>query len=59
VQKPIFVLPQIRTFLADCFAQIAYNLQVIFLIYCSTLWQELMMQHAPAIKENCKQNLHI
>ena len=32
VQKPIFVLPQIRAFLADCFAQIAHNLQVIFLI---------------------------
>ena len=40
---PIFVLPQIRAFLADCFAQIAHNLQVIFLIDRSTLWQELMM----------------
>ena len=32
VQKPIFVLPQIRAFLADCFGQIAYNLQVILVI---------------------------
>ena len=37
VQKPIFILPQIRAFLADCFAQIARNLQVIFLIDRSTL----------------------
>ena len=37
VQKPIFVLPQIRTFLADCFAKIPHILQVIFLIDCSTL----------------------
>ena len=59
VQKSIFVLSQIRAFLADCFAQIAHNLQVIFLIDRSTLWQELMMHHASAIEENCKQNLHI
>ena len=59
VQKPIFVLPQIRSFLADCFARIAHNLQVIFLIDRFTLWQELMMYHAPAIGENYKQNLHI
>ncbi|UYV65287.1 K02A2.6-like [Cordylochernes scorpioides] len=45
--KANFVLPQIRAFLADCFAQIAHNLQVIFLIDRSTLWQELMMHHAP------------
>ena len=32
MQKPIFVFPQIRAFLADCFEQIANNLQVIFLI---------------------------
>ena len=59
VQKPVFVLPQIRAFLADCFAQIAHNLQVIFLIDRTTLWQELMMHHAPAIEENCEQNLHV
>ena len=29
---PIFVLPQIQAFLANCFAQIARNVQVIFLI---------------------------
>ncbi|UYV84486.1 hypothetical protein LAZ67_X002356 [Cordylochernes scorpioides] len=51
VQKPIFVLPQIRAFLVDCFAQIAHNLQVIFLIDHSSLWQELMMHHAPAIEK--------
>ena len=45
--------------LADCFAQIAHNLQVIFLIDRSTLWQQLMMHRAPEIEENCKQNLHI
>ncbi|CAG4951986.1 unnamed protein product [Parnassius apollo] len=28
VQKPVLVLPQIRAFLADCFAQITHNLQV-------------------------------
>ena len=32
VQKPIFVLSQIRAFPADCFVQIAHNLQVICLI---------------------------
>ena len=32
MQKPIFVLSQIRAFLLDCFAQIAFNLWVIFLI---------------------------
>ena len=37
----------------------AHNLQVILLIDRSTLWQEFMMHHAPAIEENCKQNLHI
>ncbi|KAG8251670.1 hypothetical protein J6590_074930 [Homalodisca vitripennis] len=56
VQKSIFVFSQIRVFLVDCFA---HNLQVIFLIHRSTLWQELMMHHAPAIEENCKQNFHI
>ncbi|UYV81481.1 hypothetical protein LAZ67_20001327 [Cordylochernes scorpioides] len=59
VQKPIFVLPQIRAFLAVCFAQIVHNLQVIFLIDRSTLWQELMIHHAPAIAENCQQNFRI
>ena len=37
VQKSISVLPQIRAFLADSFAQIAHNLQVTFLIDSSTL----------------------
>ena len=37
VQKPIFVFPQIRAFMADCFAQMAHNLQVIFLSDRSTL----------------------
>jgi hypothetical protein len=54
VQKSIFVLPQIW---ADFFAQIAHNLQIIFLIDRSILWQEFMMHHAPTTKENCKQNL--
>ena len=40
--------------ISDCFAQIAHNLQVIFIIDRSTLWQELMMHHAPAIEESCK-----
>ena len=37
VQKSNFVLPQIRAFLTDDFGQIAYKLQVIFLIDRSTL----------------------
>ena len=53
------VLPQIRAFLADYFRQFAHNLQVIFLIERSTLWQELMIYHAPTTEENCKQNFHI
>ena len=32
VQKSIFVLPKIRAFLTDCFAQIAHNLQVYSLL---------------------------
>ncbi|UYV81549.1 GRHL2 [Cordylochernes scorpioides] len=39
VQKPIFVLPQIRAFLADCFAQIAHNLQ------CSGVRHALRRSH--------------
>ena len=37
VLNSIFVLPQIREFLTDCFAQITHNLQVIFLIDHSIL----------------------
>ena len=37
LKMPIFVLPQIAAFLAYCFAQIAYNLQVIFLVDRSTM----------------------
>ena len=59
VQKSILILAQIRALLVDCFAQIAHTLQVMFLIDRSTLWRELMIHHAPAIEENCKQNLHI
>ena len=51
VQNPIFVLAQIRAFLADCLAQFAHNLQVIFLIDRYTLWQELMMHHTPTIEK--------
>ena len=56
--RMIFVLPQIRAFLADCFSQIAHYLKVIFLID-RTLGRELIMHHAPPIEENCQQNLHI
>ena len=59
VLKPIFIFPQILAFLANYFAQIAHNLQVIFLIDHFTLWKVLMMHHVPALEENCKQNLHI
>ena len=45
VQKPIFVLPQIRAFLTNCFSQFVHNLHLIFLIFRSTLWQELMIHH--------------
>ncbi|UYV64978.1 hypothetical protein LAZ67_3002632 [Cordylochernes scorpioides] len=53
------ILPQIRAFLGDFFAQIAHNLQVIFFIDRFTLLQELMMHHALAIEKNCQQNSHI
>lgn len=56
--KSQFFLPQMWSFLADWHPQFGHNLQVMFFIGCWALWQELVMQHAPKIKENCKQIPH-
>ena len=36
-----------------------HNFKLVFLIFRTTLWQELMMHHAIVIEQNSEQNLHI
>ena len=59
VQKPWLSFPQFCEFRTNCFAQLALNFKVVFLIDRTTLWQEFMMHHAIAIEENSEQNLNI
>lgn len=53
-KKPILVFLQFRANLGDCFVQLAHNYQVVILVDRFTLWQELMVNNAPAIQQNCQ-----
>ena len=44
--------------LTNCFAHLAHNFKVVFLIHRTTLWQEFMMHHVIAIEENSRQNFY-
>ena len=59
IQNPCLVFPQFRAFPTNCFTQSQHNFNVKFLIDCTTMWQEFMMQPIIAIEENTEQNLHI
>ena len=51
VQNPWLIFPQLCRFLTNCFTQSPHNFKAVFLIDRTTLWQELFMHHAIAIKE--------
>ena len=59
VLNPWLIFPQFYAYLTYCFAQLAHNFKVVFLIDHTTLWQEFMMHHTIAIEENSEQNLNI